>query len=183
MTTCSKTVFRAALLASSLFVLSSGAFLSSATSFLTPTLPSLLRTIQTPSPIPIHGITRRRMSFYHHPSRSNLQSQSGGDEEDGSDGPARRFGPVRAVRASLRASTGFSLTAAKLALRGVTSKAVTGSMKRCTAIFPSSIRYFIQPFFILYFTPIMILRGLFENYDVSNNTINGTASVVISDGS
>lgn len=65
-----------------------------------------------------------------------------------------------AIRASLRASTGFSLTAARLALRGFTGGIVTKTMKQFTAIFPSSIRYFMQPFLILYFTPIMILKGL-----------------------
>lgn len=67
---------------------------------------------------------------------------------------------ISAIRASLRVSTGFSLTAARLALRGFTGGIVTKTMKQFTAIFPSSVRYFMQPFLILYFTPIMILKSL-----------------------
>jgi len=67
---------------------------------------------------------------------------------------------VSAIRASLRVSTGFSLTAARLALRGFTGGVVTKTMKHFTAIFPSQVRYFMQPFLILYFTPVMILKSL-----------------------
>jgi len=70
---------------------------------------------------------------------------------------------LSALRGTLRASTGFSLTAARTASRGLTGVSVTKIIKSLTAIFPSSIRYFMQPFFILYFTPIMILKNLCDS--------------------
>lgn len=63
---------------------------------------------------------------------------------------------ISAIRLSLHAS----ITAARIALRGFTGKIVTKTMKNFTAIFPTWIRYFMQPFLIMYFTPIMVLRSL-----------------------
>jgi len=92
---------------------------------------------------------------------------------------------ISVIRASLRASTGFSLTAASLALRGFTGGIVTRTMKQFTSIFPSSVRYFMQPFLILYFTPIMILKSLCdrptrytERLASHQNLVNGWKNAV-----
>jgi len=63
---------------------------------------------------------------------------------------------ISAIRLSLHAS----ITAARLGLQGFTGKVVTKTMKRFTAIFPTWIRYFMQPFLVMYFTPVMVLKSL-----------------------
>jgi len=70
---------------------------------------------------------------------------------------------ISAIRLSLHAS----ITAARIGLRGFTGKVVTKTMKRFTAIFPTWIRYFMQPFLVMYFTPVMILKSLCDrpNYN------------------
>jgi len=67
---------------------------------------------------------------------------------------------LTACRATMRATTGFSLTALRATLRAATGVSVTGLMKVLLGLFPQWARYFIQPFLILYYTPLMILRGL-----------------------
>lgn len=65
-----------------------------------------------------------------------------------------------ALRATLRATTGISLTAIRVAVGAATSKVVTNIMKTVVGIFPTWFRYFLQPFLILYYTPLMIIRSM-----------------------
>jgi len=67
---------------------------------------------------------------------------------------------LTALRATLRAATGFSLTALRATLRAATGISVTGTMKTILGLFPTWFRYFLQPFLVLYYAPLMILRGL-----------------------
>jgi len=67
---------------------------------------------------------------------------------------------LTAFRATARATTGFSLTALRATLRAATGVSITRTMKWILDIFPQWMRYFLQPFLILYYTPLMILRGL-----------------------
>jgi hypothetical protein len=62
------------------------------------------------------------------------------------------------IRKSIRTTTGLSITAFRTALRGLTGVSVTGSMKMLFGIFPPKFRYFLQPFFIMYYTPLMIIK-------------------------
>lgn len=95
-------------------------------------------------------------------------SSSSGDEKTA---PASTV--VTSVRARLREVTGFSFTVFRATLRGVTgislttlyagTVAATGLWIRKTmsvllSIFPSGFRYFLQPFLIVYYTPLILLR-------------------------
>mmetsp|Transcript_26723 Transcript_26723/g.58588 ORF Transcript_26723/g.58588 Transcript_26723/m.58588 type:complete len:260 (+) Transcript_26723:182-961(+) len=79
------------------------------------------------------------------------------------------------LRNRLRKATGFSLTVFRRTLRGITgislttlyagTLAATGLwirkiMSMVLSIFPSSFRYFMQPFLVLYYTPLILLRTL-----------------------
>ena len=79
------------------------------------------------------------------------------------------------LRDSLRQATGFSLTVFRATLRGITgisltaiyasTIAVTGLwIRKVTSIilsvFPSWFRYFLQPFLVLYYAPLFIVRNL-----------------------
>mmetsp|Transcript_18709 Transcript_18709/g.26360 ORF Transcript_18709/g.26360 Transcript_18709/m.26360 type:complete len:216 (+) Transcript_18709:164-811(+) len=74
---------------------------------------------------------------------------------------------LTAIRASLRAATGFSLTAMRTTLRGLTGVSVTTTMKVFCGLFPAWFRSFLQPFLILYYTPLMILRSWIGNTKTS----------------
>jgi len=81
----------------------------------------------------------------------------------------------RMVRNRLRLATGFSFTVFRATLRGVTGISLTAlyagalaatglwirkAMSVFLSVFPSGFRYFLQPFLVLYYTPLIILRTL-----------------------
>jgi len=81
----------------------------------------------------------------------------------------------RMVRNKLRQATGFSFTVFRATLRGITgislsalyagALAATGlwirkAMSTVLSVFPSGFRYFLQPFLVLYYTPLILLRSL-----------------------
>lgn len=81
----------------------------------------------------------------------------------------------RMVRNKLRKATGFSFTVFRATLRGITgvslsalyagALAATGlwirkTMSAVLSIFPSGFRYFLQPFLVLYYTPLILLKSL-----------------------
>jgi len=83
------------------------------------------------------------------------------------------------TRSALRKLTGFSLTAFRLSVRATTATmrttlrtatgvSMTGMMSAFVGIFPLWIRSFFQPFLILYYTPLMILRSLVGTTRTSN---------------
>jgi hypothetical protein len=65
-----------------------------------------------------------------------------------------------ALRATWRAATGISLTAVSGACWAATSGAVRNSMAATLQIFPAWARYFLQPFLILYYVPLFMVRTL-----------------------
>lgn len=65
-----------------------------------------------------------------------------------------------AFRLTMKAATGFSLTATRATLRGLTGISITATMKVITGVFPLWARAFFQPFLILYYTPLIVLRSL-----------------------
>lgn len=79
------------------------------------------------------------------------------------------------VRNRLRKATGFSFTVFRATLRGITGISLTTvyagalaasglwirkTMSTVLSVFPSGFRYFLQPFLVLYYTPIIVLRSL-----------------------
>jgi len=79
------------------------------------------------------------------------------------------------VRNRLRKATGFSFTVFRATLRGLTGISLTAvyagalaatglwirqTMSTVLSVFPSGFRYFLQPFLVLYYTPLIILRSL-----------------------
>eukprot|EP00538_Stauroneis_constricta_P000076 CAMPEP_0119570232 /NCGR_PEP_ID=MMETSP1352-20130426/43510_1 /TAXON_ID=265584 /ORGANISM="Stauroneis constricta, Strain CCMP1120" /LENGTH=230 /DNA_ID=CAMNT_0007619899 /DNA_START=64 /DNA_END=756 /DNA_ORIENTATION=+ len=65
-----------------------------------------------------------------------------------------------ALRATLRAATGISLTAIWLSTTAVTGLWIRKSMSVVLSLFPAWFRYFLQPFLILYYAPLVFLRSM-----------------------
>lgn len=65
-----------------------------------------------------------------------------------------------AIRSSIRATTGLSLTAMRTTLRALTGVSITTVVKSLLGLLPPWTRYFFQPFLILYYVPLTILKGL-----------------------
>ena len=79
------------------------------------------------------------------------------------------------IRNRLRAATGFSFTIFRATLRSLTGISLTAiyagalaasglwirkTMSTLLSVFPSGFRYFLQPFLVLYYTPLIIVRSL-----------------------
>lgn len=79
------------------------------------------------------------------------------------------------LRSRLRKATGFSFTVFRATLRGITGVSLTAlyagalaatglwirkTMSVLLSVFPSGFRYFLQPFLVLYYTPLILLRSL-----------------------
>ena len=79
-------------------------------------------------------------------------SSTGVQEPDEDDRP-------KPLRATLRGITGFSLTAVRASLRAATGVSITTIVKTIVGAFPLWLRYFMQPFLILYYTPLMIMKS------------------------
>ena len=67
---------------------------------------------------------------------------------------------ITVIRASVRTTTGLSITAIRTSLRTLTGVSVTGTMKALFGLLPPWGRYFLQPFLIMYYAPLLILKGL-----------------------
>jgi hypothetical protein len=67
---------------------------------------------------------------------------------------------LTAVRAAFRAATGISLSAMYASAVLVSSIWVRKTSAAILSIFPAWLRYFIQPFLVLYYVPLFIIRGL-----------------------
>eukprot|EP00535_Pseudo-nitzschia_heimii_P002663 CAMPEP_0197179108 /NCGR_PEP_ID=MMETSP1423-20130617/4168_1 /TAXON_ID=476441 /ORGANISM="Pseudo-nitzschia heimii, Strain UNC1101" /LENGTH=263 /DNA_ID=CAMNT_0042628971 /DNA_START=126 /DNA_END=917 /DNA_ORIENTATION=- len=79
------------------------------------------------------------------------------------------------IRSRLRTATGFSFTIFRATLRSLTGISLTAiyagalaasglwirkTMSALLGVFPSGFRYFLQPFLVMYYTPLIILRSL-----------------------
>jgi hypothetical protein len=67
---------------------------------------------------------------------------------------------LTAIRATLRTATGVSLTTVYAGTVAATGAWIRQSMRLVLSIFPAWMRYFVQPFLILYYVPLFILRNL-----------------------
>eukprot|EP00525_Craspedostauros_australis_P002731 CAMPEP_0198114946 /NCGR_PEP_ID=MMETSP1442-20131203/6182_1 /TAXON_ID= /ORGANISM="Craspedostauros australis, Strain CCMP3328" /LENGTH=247 /DNA_ID=CAMNT_0043772357 /DNA_START=191 /DNA_END=934 /DNA_ORIENTATION=- len=65
-----------------------------------------------------------------------------------------------AVRTALRAATGISLTAIWLSTTAATGLWIRKSMAVVLSLFPAWFRYFLQPFLVLYYAPLVFLRSI-----------------------
>jgi hypothetical protein len=66
------------------------------------------------------------------------------------------------LRTTLRAATGISLTALRISIRAATgislSGIISGTNRRMLEIVSPSLRYFVQPFLIAYYAPLLMVR-------------------------
>jgi len=94
--------------------------------------------------------------------KSSLFSTASQDNTDENE----RRGPFifSAARASVRATTGFSLTAFRASLYALTVSA-TQLLKRLVGVLPPWARYFVQPFLVMYYTPLTILRAFVSSQE------------------
>jgi len=67
---------------------------------------------------------------------------------------------LSALRNTMRATTGFSLTTLRAIVRASTGISVTQTMKNIIGLFPAWFRYFLQPFLIMYYVPLLTMRHL-----------------------
>jgi hypothetical protein len=63
-------------------------------------------------------------------------------------------------RATLRSLTGISLTAIYAGALAATGLWIRKTMSTLLSVFPSGFRYFLQPFLVMYYTPLIIVRSL-----------------------
>jgi len=81
----------------------------------------------------------------------------------------------RMVRNRLRKATGFSFTVFRATLRGITGISLSAiyagalaasglwirkTMSAILSVFPSGFRYFLQPFLVMYYTPLILIKSL-----------------------
>jgi hypothetical protein len=104
-----------------------------------------------------------------------LSAHFASDQDGITDAAAVEASFPRMVRNRLRKATGFSFTVFRATLRGITGISLTTvyagalaasglwirkTMSTVLSVFPSGFRYFLQPFLVLYYTPIIVLRSL-----------------------
>mmetsp|Transcript_26522 Transcript_26522/g.56841 ORF Transcript_26522/g.56841 Transcript_26522/m.56841 type:complete len:256 (+) Transcript_26522:315-1082(+) len=108
------------------------------------------------------------------PSSPLLSAHFASGSEEGSDAVVSSSFPTM-LRSRLRKATGFSFTVFRATLRGITGVSLTAlyagalaatglwirkTMSVLLSVFPSGFRYFLQPFLVLYYTPLILLRSL-----------------------
>jgi hypothetical protein len=106
---------------------------------------------------------------------SSFPLRSSTAKGDGDDDAENGGTMVTALRDRLRRATGFSFTVFRATLRGITGISLTAIYastvaatglwirKICSVVlslFPSWFRYFLQPFLVLYYAPLFLLRNL-----------------------
>jgi len=79
----------------------------------------------------------------------------------------KKMGPITAFRGTMRATTGLSLTALRATLRAATGVSVSGILRAIVEPLPLWLRAFMQPFLIIYYTPLMILRSMIGTSNTS----------------
>ena len=67
---------------------------------------------------------------------------------------------LTALRLTLRTATGISLSAVYASMLAVTGQWIRQTMKFLLSLIPAPIRYFLQPFLILYYAPLFIIKNL-----------------------
>ena len=128
--------------------------------------PSSFATVSNgPTRRPPHGGRQRRAAA---PRGSSANSSSDDDHAPKEDrSPRSKLRRITGfslttLRATLRAATGFSLTASRAALRTATGISLSGvisnSVRRILDVLSPSMRYFLQPFLIAYYVPLLTVR-------------------------
>jgi len=92
------------------------------------------------------------------PSAINSSAESTDQEEN--ENAFVRKKKKNAIRMFFGSITGISLTALRGTLHMSTSSFISTFFAKIMSIFPLWARYFMQPFLILYYAPLLILRGL-----------------------
>lgn len=67
---------------------------------------------------------------------------------------------LTALRATMRAATGISLTALYLSALAISGVWIRQTMRIILDIFPTWARYFVQPFLVMYYVPLFVLRNM-----------------------
>ena len=70
----------------------------------------------------------------------------------------RELGKLTGV--SFSGTTGISLTAIRTFLRALTGVSISRTVKSLVGLLPPWFRYFLQPFLVFYYVPLLILKGL-----------------------
>jgi hypothetical protein len=98
---------------------------------------------------------------------------------DGTNNNNNKTPIIQSVRDKLRQITGFSFTVFRATLRGITGISMTAIYASTVAatglwirkissavlsLFPSGFRYFLQPFLVMYYVPLFMLRSLTGPY-------------------
>ena len=115
-----------------------------------------------------------------HPFSLSMQEDESNDADlERKSGIRKKLGnltglSLSGIRASARVTTRVSLTATRKFLRTLTGVSVTGAMKALVGLLPPWCRYFLQPFLIIYYVPLVVLKGFIG----STSTTKKDASVV-----
>lgn len=104
-----------------------------------------------------HSVVDRIMKMSSN-SISNLEDDSNHENKKG---------PLTVIRGSVRVTTGFSLTAVRATLRAATGVSISKVFRIILKTVPLWLRVFMQPFLVIYYSPLLILRGLLGT---SNNS-------------
>ncbi len=79
------------------------------------------------------------------------------DDQNNNDG--NQTNPAMLPRRVISATTGLSLSAFRTTLRTLTGVSISALFKKVIGVLPPSLRYFVQPFLILYYTPLTIMKA------------------------
>lgn len=114
-----------------------------------------------------YKIAQSMTSSVHSENNSNdgyavwMMSSTGDDQQQMRSRLRRATGfSLTAFRRTMRIATGISLTAIYASAFAATSKLVRVAMTLLLSPLPAWFRYFLQPFLILYYAPLLILRNL-----------------------
>jgi hypothetical protein len=78
---------------------------------------------------------------------------------------------VTALRTTIRTATGVSLTALYASTLAVSGVWIRQVMRLILSIFPSWARYFVQPFLVLYYVPLYMLRSISSPKTRNENSV------------
>lgn len=129
--------------------------------------PHLAASLSRPSPILSASNRRQRRPSKQKAIPTVIAYSPNADLGDVQQSPRSKFRRLTgfsfsALRSTLRAATGFSLTTFRATLRAATgislSGLISGSLRRILDILSPSLRYFMQPFLIVYYAPLLMVR-------------------------
>lgn len=86
---------------------------------------------------------------------------------------------LTAFRATARAATGVSLTAIYASTLAATSLWIRQIMRYCLSIVPPPLRYFAQPFLVLYYAPLFWIRQVSSRNNVRRKNQRGAHETLV----